>query len=884
MQKIQLLLLVAVLLLSGCSEKHFITDDAYRSQVEKDFQEKQRLLPDGDLFAVFNESLSLKEKEALIFLYAYMPIGDLTDYEGDLYLRSVRSTFKAQQEMPWGDSIPEDIFRHFVLPIRVNNETLDESRIVFYDELKDRVKNLSLHDAILEVNHWCHEKVVYTPSDARTSSPMASVKTAYGRCGEESTFTVAALRAVGIPARQVYTPRWAHTDDNHAWVEAWVDGKWYFMGACEPEPVLDLGWFNGPAYRGMLMHTKAFGRYNGPEEVMSVTANYTEINVIDNYAPTAKAYVTVVDASGSPVEGADVEFKIYNYAEFYSVATKKTDKEGKSFLSSGKGDLFVWASKDNKFGYGKVSMGKEESITIILDKTPGYQTTFEMDIVPPVDGAIPATVTEEQKETNAKRLLDEDKIRNTYVSTFYSIEKADSLAKALGVDPLKTADYLVGSRGNWKEIEQFLIETPLEKHELALELLGVISAKDLRDTPADVLKDHLNNTPADSSSLFAAYIMNPRVANEFLTPYKKVLAAGFESSFIQSVKENPQLLVKWVSDSIRLADELNAQRIPIMPLGVWKARVADTDSRNVFFVAMARSLGIPAQIEPVAGKVQYYHQNQWIDVDFTGNLQDNPKQGKVTASYKAIKSLQDPQYYSHFTIAKLGADAKLQTLNFERSGSADMGMGNSWSALLKTPLNLDEGNYMLVTGTRMANGSVLTNVTFFSVVAGKTTQIDLKMRENTEEVQVIGSINAEASYRPADSDKEQTILSTTGRGYFVVAILGARQEPTNHALRDLAQFAKEYEAWGRSMVLLFPNDQQLKNFDAKEFGTLPKTITFGVDTDAKISKMLVNAMNLPNADTLPIFVIADTFGRVVFVSQGYTIGLGEQMLKVIHKL
>ena len=250
MQKIQLLLLVAVLLLSGCSEKHFITDDAYRSQVEKDFQEKQRLLPDGDLFAVFNESLSLKEKEALTFLYAYMPIGDLTDYEGDLYLRSVRSTFKAQQEMPWGDSIPEDIFRHFVLPIRVNNETLDESRIVFYDELKDRVKNLSLHDAILEVNHWCHEKVVYTPSDARTSSPMASVKTAYGRCGEESTFTVAALRAVGIPARQVYTPRWAHTDDNHAWVEAWVDGKWHFMGACEPEPVLDLGWFNGPAYRG----------------------------------------------------------------------------------------------------------------------------------------------------------------------------------------------------------------------------------------------------------------------------------------------------------------------------------------------------------------------------------------------------------------------------------------------------------------------------------------------------------------------------------------------------------------------------------------------------------------------------------------------------------
>ena len=42
----------------------------------------------------------------------------------------------------------------------------------------------------------------------------------------------------------------------------------------------------------MLMHTKVFGRYNGPEEVMYETPNYTEINVIDNYAPTAKAAVS----------------------------------------------------------------------------------------------------------------------------------------------------------------------------------------------------------------------------------------------------------------------------------------------------------------------------------------------------------------------------------------------------------------------------------------------------------------------------------------------------------------------------------------------------------------------------------------------------------------
>ena len=109
----------------------------------------------------------------------------------------------------------------------------------------------------LEVNHWCHEKAVYKPSDARTKLSFGNGTYRHGRCGEESTLLVAALRSVGIPARQVYTPRWAHTDDNHAWVEAWADGKWYFLGACEPEPVLNLGWFNAPASRGMLMHTKS---------------------------------------------------------------------------------------------------------------------------------------------------------------------------------------------------------------------------------------------------------------------------------------------------------------------------------------------------------------------------------------------------------------------------------------------------------------------------------------------------------------------------------------------------------------------------------------------------------------------------------------------------
>ena len=550
------LMMIAGLFLSVCS---ITAQNLSMDRVNADFQKKKEALPTGDLFSVFRQQLTQEERDALTFFYAYMSVGDITDYSGDFYLENVRSSLSTRKETTWGKTIPDDIFSHFVLPVRINNENLDRARMIFHDELMPRLKGLSMHDAVLEVNHWCHEKVNYQPADARTSAPLATVKTAYGRCGEESTFLVAALRSVGIPARQVYTPRWAHTDDNHAWVEAWVDGEWHFLGACEPEPVLDLGWFNAPASRGMLMHTKVFGYYQGPEDVMRRTANYTEINIIGNYAKFAPLTVTVVDNQQKPVEGACVQFKVYNYAEFFTVHTRTTEKDGKASLSAGLGDMMVLVTKGDQFGIKKVTFGKEREVAIELSHRIGEEFSFPVDLVPPpVKPNIPE-VTPEQRAKNDIRFNREDSIRNAYVASFPNASAIEQFASETGYKAADVNKYIVASRGNYGDIMAFLREAAKKNYATrALQLLATLSDKDLRDTPKSILDDHLYNTDL---ALDADKVLAPRIAGEMLTPYRSFFQKEISKKDAKMFRANPNNLAEWCRKNITLRDELCCERV-----------------------------------------------------------------------------------------------------------------------------------------------------------------------------------------------------------------------------------------------------------------------------------------------------------------------------------
>ena len=93
-----------MLMLAGCRrDPHFITDKDYRNEVHADFEARMAELP---MLQVQLDTLSRAEREAMEFLYAYMPLSDLADYEPAFYLDQVRYAFKARNEMAWGKDIP----------------------------------------------------------------------------------------------------------------------------------------------------------------------------------------------------------------------------------------------------------------------------------------------------------------------------------------------------------------------------------------------------------------------------------------------------------------------------------------------------------------------------------------------------------------------------------------------------------------------------------------------------------------------------------------------------------------------------------------------------------------------------------------------------------
>jgi hypothetical protein len=867
-----LILLFSGLLISSVSAQHFITDITIRNAVDKKLEQRKKQFPsiNFEISQVIPQKIGQRELEALKFLYAYMSLNDLVDKTPAYYLRQVEVAFQAQQTFSWGKQIPEVIFRHFVLPPRVNNEDLDTARILFFEEIKPRIEKLTMYQAALEVNHWCHEKMAYRGADERTSSPLASMLTALGRCGEESTFAVTALRAVCIPARQCYTPRWAHTDDNHAWVEVWIDGKWYFLGACEPEPELNMGWFAQPAKRTMMVHTNVFGPYVGNEEVLLRDQNFTKINLIQNYATTKAIHVKVLNQNKSVSTNTIVNFKLYNYAEFYTIATQKTDRNGMVSLTTGLGDLLVWATDEKSFGLQKITVADVDTVTITLNNLVPILNTQDFEVIPPINKQLSPTSSDKTKG-NSIRLQYEDSVRTIYINTFINRKASDNLATKTGLMADTVWYYLHKSEGNWREISLFISQNA--SNPLLLTFLSTLADKDLRDVKEKTLTSHISNINNSvllhkeiPYTVFVEGVVSTRICNEQITDWRNYFIYNFTSIKRAHFSEIPTLVNNYLTKNIKIVDE-NYSRCPISPEGVFTLQNADIHSLNLCFVAICRSFGAPSRIDPATRIPQYYSFGKWIDV-FFNQSENNTNSNSVLVLENDAKNIVKPEYYTHFTLSRF-QNGEFVTLDYENS------------PLVKTfpaTLQLESGYYQIITGNRQNDGSVLVKTRVFELKPNETTQLKIQIREPITSFLKKQTLEFNQTLTTTDNLPFNLQKSIQEKG-LVILIIDPAKEPTRHVLNDIRNLKEEFEYWGGKILIVVPQSTLTSAFVADKIG-LPSNTSFATDYNNELVKYIKS--KLQTTDDYPITLLLNPKGELLFQSTGYRIGIGEIMLKNIQ--
>lgn len=860
-------------------------DPDYFKKIKEKFNLKKELASArGDqLFAVFNEDLSEEERFALQFLYAYMPLSDLADYEGSLFLNHVRKTIENRNKVPWGKDIPDHLFLHFVLPYRISNENMEDYRGVLFDELFDRVKDMSMYDAINEVNHWSHEKATYATTDSRTSSPLTVMRTALGRCGEEAVFVVSALRSLSIPARQVYTPRWAHGDDNHAWVEGWADGNWYFFGACEPEARLNKGWFSGPARRAMLVNTRVSANYPGPEEITLAHPWFTEINLMDNYASNKTVTIGVKDTIGQPVVGAKVSFKVFNFSEFSTIVDKITDSSGQVSLTTGLGDLYIHVASDDAWGFKKVSVKDEEYSEIVITSGLPEDGIIDLDMVPPpeIKEEESEKITPEQKENNDRRLKAEDKLRADFEATFVSQDEANQLAKELSLTSDTVWKVIKNARGNSHHILKFLKDESGKYGQWPLKLLDSLVDKDVTDTDKEVFMDHLTQSLTNighDENIFIKYILCPRIGWEKITAYKAFFITQFTDEEKKAFRKVPRNLIKWVENHIEVIEDYTHYKGAASPKGSFELGKADKRSRDVLFVAMARSFGIPSRLEPADKRPQFMMEGEWIDAEFGVKIIENvPKINKEKVTLGEIRLRKDEtikgsiEYFKNFTLGKF-ENNNFRTLDYYQSKFSRFEEG----------IEVLPGHYRLITGNRLPDGTALTRTTYFTVKPGEITEVDFNNRKDINNVEVLGSIN-ESCNLTLINGVETKLEDLNKDKALIIAWLEPDREPTKHLIKELGEMQSDMNAWGGDICLMV-GDDQLRSLDINKYEKLPKKTSFMIDKHYEIFNNITSNMSKEVKKDFPMVLIVDTNSNIRYVSTGYKIGTAEEVLKISHTI
>ena len=817
-------------------------------------------------------ALSPEEAALVRYFVATLPLTDVFDTPLEVLLSHARHALMLR-EGP-ASELPEDVFVHYVACPRVNNEPLDCCREALYAELAPRVAGLGAERAVIEVNYWCAEMATYQTTDGRTLGALGVVAGAAGRCGEESTLLVSALRAVGIPARQLYVPWWAHCDDNHAWVEAYADGAWHYLGACEPEEALDRGWFTAASGRAPMVATRLFSDFGCSEKDVVGRAGCTVlVNVTESYATTARLSVRVALPDGTPAAGAAVAFEILNMAGWRPLCVLTADGDGRAQAELGLGSVRVHASLGDLMAEKDVDVHfvpgtKWTEVELRLAPAGADDAWHEVDVLAPEDHPAPTQALSPEQAARGrvrKAVADESRAMRIAAMHSHAAELAAQAAYARPGDDAKLVTQILDdSRGNADAVYDFLT-AGAEPERLAL--LSSLATKDYLDARPELLEGHLHAALATprrrdvDAGTWERFVLCPRIGLEHLSAWRPSLPGALPEELSELVRRDPAAAWTWLSERRSFSPAEHLAKLAGSPLGALASGEASDVTLRTLFVAACRSLGVPARLAPADGRAEVLLDGRWSCVEGEAAAEKTFDLRLVAPEGRALT------YGTDWGLARL--DTAMQVGGQELYGFHQLELWGCDPAELEVPA----GTYRLTTTVRLPNGNQRALERVFDVKG--PVELDLRLREVRPEdmLQRIALPDA-APLVGAEGD------------HALLAFLEPAEEPTEHLLNELADAAGEIAAAGLSITLVTCDDASGDPTLARSLAALRDagaSVALARDDFSELPERLARRM-FANPELLPLAILLDMRDEGapvgLFARGGYAVGTVDLVLRL----
>jgi 5S rRNA maturation endonuclease (ribonuclease M5) len=199
-------------------------------------------------------------------------------------------------------------------------------------------------------------------------------------------------------------------------------------------------------------------------------------------------------------------------------------------------------------------------------------------------------------------------------------------------------------------------------------------------------------------------------------------------------------------------------------------------------------------------------------------------------------------------------------------------------------LLLETGRYVLVTGNRLVDGSVLSSLTFFTINKGQSTKVEIELRKEEVSLKSMGFLDPANIHLTVDvRDQEKTLADLMMRRSAVIVLLDPDSEPSKHILNDLGPFINQFNSWEGCFVFVNTREKESKNGAFRNY-KLPAKTFYAVDAKKELERKLTLIAGMEVKNSLPMVVFCQPNGDLLLISSGYRIGMGESLLQLINKI